>query len=105
MALVLAASIEISKHAINTFFADLTLHQVETVAHCAQLLRMGIANRVTSDTTMNEHSFRSHAIFSIWVKVVSLVSAGGGEMVGRRAKLNLVDLAGSQRHGKAGKCR
>ena len=35
------------------------MHNVETVGHCAELLRMGIANRITSATTMNAHSSRS----------------------------------------------
>ena len=34
------------------------MHNVETVGHCAELLRMGIANRITSATTMNAHSSR-----------------------------------------------
>ena len=40
------------------FVTGLTMHNVETVGHCAELLRMGIANRITSATTMNAHSSR-----------------------------------------------
>ncbi len=42
------------------------MHRVDTVSHCADLLRRGIANRITSATTMNAHSSRSHAVFTIW---------------------------------------
>ncbi len=45
------------------------MNHVETVAHCAQLLRRGIANRITSATTMNAHSSRSHAVFTVYVKI------------------------------------
>lgn len=85
----------------NAEVADLTKHQVKTVEHCADLLRQGLENRITSATTMNEHSSRSHAIFTVWVQAVSFDPASREEMV-RKAKLNLVDLAGSERHGKTG---
>jgi len=51
----------------------LTMHHVETIRNCADLLRKGIANRITSATTMNAHSSRSHAIFTIWTKVIKIV--------------------------------
>ena len=76
------------------------MHDVETVGHCAELLRRGIANRITSATTMNVHSSRSHAIFTVWLRVA--YTDPSGQQHSRRAKLNLVDLAGSERHGKTG---
>ena len=76
------------------------MHHVETVAHCAELLRQGIANRITSATTMNAHSSRSHAIFTVWLKVVYTDPTGLPHI--KKGKLNLVDLAGSERHGKTG---
>ena len=44
--------------------------------------------------------FRSHAIFTIWIKVVYTDPSGHKHY--RKGKLNLVDLAGSERHGKTG---
>ena len=44
---------------------------------------------------------RSHAIFTVWVKVI--YTDPGGHKHYRKGKLNLVDLAGSERHGKTGK--
>ncbi len=87
----------------NGTIQDLTIHRVETVGHCAELLRVGIANRITSATTMNVHSSRSHAIFTVWLKVMYTDPAGKQHL--RKAKLNLVDLAGSERHGKTGEKR
>ena len=52
-----------------SYYSDLTMHHVETIRNCADLLRKGIANRITSATTMNAHSSRSHAIFTVWMKV------------------------------------
>ncbi len=43
---------------------------------------------------------RSHAIFTVWVKVI--YTDPGGHKHYRKGKLNLVDLAGSERHGKTG---
>ena len=100
------------------------MHRVDTVSHCADLLRRGIANRITSATTMNAHSSRSHAVFTIWYIIYSKINYKGelllffcgklicrltvkymdpsGNQHQRRGKLNLVDLAGSERHGKTG---
>ena len=44
---------------------------------------------------------RSHAIFTVWVKVI--YTDPGGHKHYRKGKLNLVDLAGSERHGKTGR--
>ena len=77
----------------------LTLHQCETIGHCARLLRSGIASRATSATYMNEHSSRSHSVFTVYVTVQYRDDVGIQETTG---KLNLVDLAGSERHGKTG---
>ena len=44
---------------------------------------------------------RSHAIFTVWIKVI--YTDPGGHKHYRKGKLNLVDLAGSERHGKTGK--
>ena len=73
------------------------MHMVNSIAQVAMLLKQGIANRVTSATTMNAHSSRSHAIFTIYLQVIYSDPLGHQHI--RKAKLNLVDLAGSERHG------
>ena len=45
------------------------MHRVTNIAQCAQMLRQGIANRITSATTMNVHSSRSHAVFTLYLQV------------------------------------
>ena len=53
-------------------------------------------------TEHNEQNFfyRSHAIFTVWLKIVHTDHKGVPQV--KKAKLNLVDLAGSERHGKTG---
>merc|ERR1712012_702602 len=80
--------------------AGLNVHPVDSISSCAHLLKVGIANRITSATTMNAHSSRSHAIFTVYLQVIYTDPLGKKHI--RRAKLNLVDLAGSERHGKTG---
>jgi len=78
----------------------LSVHMVNSIAQVAMLLKQGIANRITSATTMNAHSSRSHAIFTVYLQVIYNDPLGHQHI--RKAKLNLVDLAGSERHGKTG---
>jgi hypothetical protein len=65
--------------------------RVESVSDLENLLCLGIRNRSTSSTLMNNESSRSHSIFTIFVQ--------NGDRYG---KLNLVDLAGSERQSKTG---
>ena len=48
----------------------LTVHMVNNIAQVAMLLKQGIASRITSATTMNAHSSRSHAIFTVYLQVI-----------------------------------
>jgi hypothetical protein len=56
------------------------------------------AVRITSSTTMNNASSRSHALFTIIFESDSIVD---GNKVSRCGKMNFVDLAGSERLYKA----
>ena len=49
---------------------------VNSIAQVAQLLKQGIANRITSATTMNAHSSRSHAIFTVYLQVQTPANTG-----------------------------
>ena len=55
------------------------------------------SNRSTFATNMNEHSSRSHAV--LYVNCSSKNRASGQV---RRSKLNLIDLAGSERISRSG---
>jgi len=57
----------------------------------------GTVNRTASSNTINAHSSRSHAIFSIYLEVKPKIE-GSEKIV--YSKINLVDLAGSERTKK-----
>ena len=92
------------------------MHNVQTIGHCATLLREGIKCRVTTATRMNQHSSRSHAIFTVTieqkiVKVTQTEGQDGAPADGQEpitseenisAKFHFVDLAGSERIKKTG---
>lgn len=60
-------------------------------------MKLGNKNRTVSSTNMNTHSSRSHAIFQIIIEMRDFIS--NKVIVG---KLNLIDLAGSERQSKTG---
>jgi hypothetical protein len=64
-------------------------------------LEAGAVCRTTGSTRMNEHSSRSHAIFSIIVEQRSVPRDGAPPRV-TAAKFHLVDLAGSERNKRTG---
>ncbi|XP_044740972.1 kinesin-like protein Klp68D [Chrysoperla carnea] len=61
------------------------------------VMNMGNKNRTVGCTNMNEHSSRSHAIFCVTIEMCN--TADDTFKVG---KLNLIDLAGSERQSKTG---
>lgn len=81
--------------------------QVESMDEVMSLLEMGNAARHTSTTQMNEHSSRSHAIFTISVCQAEKTpeTAEDEEWYSHRhivSKFHFVDLAGSERVTKTG---
>ena len=60
------------------------------------LLKRGERNRITRETKSNIHSSRSHTIFQMMEE--SEIADSRGMM--KRGKLNLCDLAGSEKIGK-----
>jgi kinesin family protein 3/17 len=92
------------------FFAKgLTEEVVGSAEDVAALLQKGVSRRTSGATNMNEHSSRSHAIFTFWIErqhaakeeeaLTGAKKEQGQVTVG---KLNLVDLAGSERVAKTG---
>ncbi|XP_055693752.1 kinesin-like protein Klp68D [Lutzomyia longipalpis] len=75
------------------------LHSVlcKNVEDMVSVMNQGNKNRTVGYTNMNEHSSRSHAIFLIKIEMCELDS--NTVKVG---KLNLIDLAGSERQSKTG---
>ncbi|XP_057578335.1 kinesin-like protein KIF27 isoform X4 [Hippopotamus amphibius kiboko] len=91
----------------NTVIVGAKECQVESTDEVMSLLEMGNAARHTSTTQMNEHSSRSHAIFTISLCQVekNREAAEDGSWYSRRhvvSKFHFVDLAGSERVTKTG---
>lgn len=73
---------------------DLSCHLVNNLDNLRKLKSLGDKRRATAATKMNEHSSRSHSIFSIAVETIQNDSV-------RVGRLNMVDLAGSERQSKS----
>ncbi|XP_040819409.1 kinesin-like protein KIF27 isoform X1 [Ochotona curzoniae] len=90
----------------NTVIVGAKECHVESADEVLSLLKMGNASRHTGSTQMNEHSSRSHAIFTISICQVekSVEAAEDGSWHPRPvvSKFHFVDLAGSERVTKTG---
>jgi len=72
----------------------LSYRKITTASEALQILRLGLKLRVAANTRLNEHSSRSHAIFSLLLR-----QEDSGI---RQRKLTLVDLAGSEKVWQSG---
>lgn len=70
-------------------------HTVWTVSDAFHVLWQGLHQRHVGATQMNELSSRSHAVFTLALEATS--TTAGGVTSTRVARLNLIDLAGSER--------
>ena len=73
---------------------------VKNATSAIALLRKGSHRRQIAATKFNDHSSRSHSIFTITVHTKETSSKGDDLL--RVGKLNLVDLAGSENVGRSG---
>lgn len=78
------------------YVEGLTEYVVTNVRDCFALLKRGEKNRVTRHTSANINSSRSHSIFQLLVETDTVDKRG----MLKRAKLNLCDLAGSEKINK-----
>ncbi|XP_036825601.1 kinesin-like protein KIF3A isoform X6 [Oncorhynchus mykiss] len=85
---------------VGVYIKDLSGYVVNNADDMDRIMTMGHKNRSVGSTNMNEHSSRSHAIFTITIEC-SEKGMDGDQHV-RMGKLHLVDLAGSERQGKTG---
>ncbi|KAG7500179.1 kinesin KIF3A isoform X2 [Solea senegalensis] len=83
---------------VGVYIKDLSSHVVKNADKMDRIMTRGHKNRSIGATNMNEHSSRSHAIFTITIEC----SEKGVDKLVRMGKLHLVDLAGSERQSKAG---
>ncbi|XP_008070736.1 kinesin-like protein KIF27 isoform X3 [Carlito syrichta] len=91
----------------NTVIVGAKECHVESADEVMSLLEMGNAARHTGTTQMNEHSSRSHAIFTISICQVekTVEAAEDGSWYSHQhivSKFHFVDLAGSERVTKTG---
>lgn len=85
---------------IGVYVKDLSSFVVHSPNEMDKLMSFGNRNRVTAATNMNEHSSRSHAIYTVTLECSQILDRG--KQVLRQGKLHLVDLAGSERQAKTG---
>jgi len=76
----------------EVFVENLTECDVECSDDVEELMQLASSNRSTASNNVNEHSSRSHLVLS--VKVSGTNKGNGTRITG---KLNLIDLAGSER--------
>ncbi|KAJ6630825.1 kinesin motor domain-containing protein [Mycena sp. CBHHK59/15] len=87
-----------SKHGV--FIQGLEETAVKDSADALALLIKGSERRQIAATKFNDHSSRSHSVFSITVHIKD--SGHVGDDLLKIGKLNLVDLAGSENIGRSG---
>eukprot|EP00760_Papus_ankaliazontas_P001216 PhM_4_TR10424/c3_g1_i2/m.71657/K17914/KIF13; kinesin family member 13 len=99
-------SLKVRQHPLHGPFVEgITKVDVKCWLECVQIIRAGNELRAQAQTSMNDTSSRSHAIFQI---IVTHTEALGAKVRGkavtnhRVSKLNLVDLAGSERLVRSG---
>ncbi|CAH1774176.1 unnamed protein product [Owenia fusiformis] len=81
----------------SLYVPGLTTVPVSCLDDVNETFALGKTNRATATTNMNEHSSRSHCLLCVTVTGVSKTT--GKKSIG---KLNLIDLAGSERISKSG---
>lgn len=84
----------------GVFIQGLEEAAVNNVADALALLTKGSHRRQIAATKFNDHSSRSHSVFSITVHTKETSTIGDDLL--KVGKLNLVDLAGSENIGRSG---
>jgi len=84
---------------LGPIVVGLTECPMQSFAEALELLDFGAKRRAVGATQMNAVSSRSHAVFTVQVR---MLIADGTSSVERQAKIHFVDLAGSERLNKTG---
>ncbi|CAH8496866.1 unnamed protein product [Schistosoma turkestanicum] len=96
-----SASLDVKERPdIGVYVKNLSSYVVHSPNEMDKLMSFGNKNRVTGATNMNEHSSRSHAIYTITIECSE--HSDKKKTLLRQGKLHLVDLAGSERQAKTG---
>lgn len=89
--------LELRERETGVFVPNLHSVLCKSVEDMTNVMNQGNKNRTVGFTQMNEHSSRSHAIFMITIEMCE-----GESNTIKVGKLNLIDLAGSERQSKTG---
>lgn len=77
------------------YIENLTKIEIINEETAKELLMMGMKNRHVASTKMNSQSSRSHLIFTIFLE--TKYNQGNGKIISRNSRINIIDLAGSER--------
>ncbi len=94
------AKLELKDKDTGVYVKDLSTYVVKTPNDMMKVFQEGNLMRHVGATNMNEHSSRSHSIFTITVESSEIDDQGEAHI--KVGKLNIVDLAGSERQSKTG---
>ncbi|XP_009470742.1 PREDICTED: kinesin-like protein KIF9 [Nipponia nippon] len=83
----------------GVYVKGLSIHSVSHEEDALNLLFEGETNRVIAEHTLNKNSSRSHCIFTIYIESRFRVFS---DVKCVHSKINLIDLAGSERLSKTG---
>ncbi|XP_068790123.1 kinesin-like protein KIF9 isoform X1 [Struthio camelus] len=83
----------------GVYVKGLSIHTVSHEEDALNLLFEGETNRVIAEHTLNKNSSRSHCIFTIYIESHFRVFSDVKRIT---SKINLIDLAGSERLSKTG---
>ncbi|XP_074013164.1 kinesin-like protein KIF9 isoform X1 [Numenius arquata] len=83
----------------GVYVKGLSVHAVSHEEDALNLFFEGETNRVITEHTLNKNSSRSHCIFTIYIESRFRVFSDGKCV---NSKINLIDLAGSERLSKTG---
>lgn len=75
---------------------------INSAKEAMSLYLLGTQNRRTAETSMNRESSRSHSIFTINLTTKTTSTIDNNTIVVRESRLNLIDLAGSERQTSTG---
>uniref|UniRef100_T1PCC8 Kinesin-like protein n=1 Tax=Musca domestica TaxID=7370 RepID=T1PCC8_MUSDO len=90
-------NLEVRESSSGVYVPNLHSVTCKSVEDMMNVMKVGNKNRTVGFTNMNEHSSRSHSIFMIKIEMCDIET--NTIKVG---KLNLIDLAGSERQSKTG---
>ncbi|XP_057378906.1 kinesin-like protein KIF14 [Daphnia carinata] len=95
----LGGSLRVREHPQNgPYVVDLSKHAVTSFEEVQRWLVVGNRQRATASTSANEHSSRSHAIFTIILaQSHDELLDGKSHEVRKQSRINFIDLAGSER--------